>query len=61
MYNDVIKLNREYKKEESFYFVYIEFKILQEYSWICLEDSYKQEIRIQERKIFGSYNLLCGG
>lgn len=41
MYKDAIKSNREYKKEERFHSVYIAFKISEEHSWVCPEDSYK--------------------
>ena len=29
------------KKEARFHFVYIAFKISEEHSWVCLEDSFK--------------------
>lgn len=41
MHGDAIKPNREYKKEEKFHFVHTVFKISEEHSGVCLEDSYK--------------------
>lgn len=41
MHSDAIKPNREYKKEKRFHFVYVEFKISEERSWMCPENSYK--------------------